>query len=408
MEKYNNSPPPLPPPLPPQLSQPLKTNMKYLFVIDMQNDFIEHHDQSSNSTNAFKPKLPAANSDKDFLNGVANFISTKGCWDRIYVSQDYHPERKENIGSDIHCSFDAFPEHCMQGDRGVEIHPIIKDTLDTIPCKVDVYKGFHKDYESYAAFPDPKFVGSQNFNKKLPFRAQKLAKKSGTQKCKDDQTYTGSYIDSTLNIDKPNQTFQLKFEGIKYYYNKQNLSKHQNTVIDVIGLCTDFCAANTAINLKQSCPECTVNFYLKHTRPIGYKISIKSRANLLKSKIEISPEETETANMNNRIAVYCCIMAAYGVNVFYGSTTDKVIFEKIPDNNKLTIRNMLKFINSTECDRGDYVIDDIDKKNFKRVEDIIAGKKPIDVSFNDILFDEFKTNKRSQIVLSPIVLLMLI
>jgi len=94
----------------------------------------------------------------DEVVGVIN-----GCVDRfesLLFTQDFHPPG--------HCSFASrypgkkpgdtvsvfygeqalWPDHCVQGTRGAELHP----DLDTSRVELLLRKGFHRDIDSYSAF----------------------------------------------------------------------------------------------------------------------------------------------------------------------------------------------------------------------------------------------------------------
>jgi nicotinamidase/pyrazinamidase len=80
-------------------------------------------------------------------------------WDLIIATQDWHPEG--------HCSFasthetDPFtvpetygdmvwPEHCVAGSRGAELHPDLDQTL----INMIIRKGLDPNVDSYSAFAD--------------------------------------------------------------------------------------------------------------------------------------------------------------------------------------------------------------------------------------------------------------
>ena len=145
-------------------------NENVLFVIDMQNDFIADREcfELANYVYNFTPDitsnlkdykqkppvLAAYATDLQYVKNVADFISSSN-WTYIYASHDFHP--------DNHCSFKAFPKHCVQGTIGWLPHPLIHGALSDIEKKqtqprgevVPTYKGFDKTCDSYAAYHDP-------------------------------------------------------------------------------------------------------------------------------------------------------------------------------------------------------------------------------------------------------------
>lgn len=113
-------------------------NMKQrecLIIVDMQYDFLPGG------------ALGIEGSDQ-MINYIVNqAMITKGRGGIVIATRDYHPPD--------HISFDEYPEykdrswpvHCVQGTKGVKIHPKIRKVADFI-----VSKGYDAEYEAYSAF----------------------------------------------------------------------------------------------------------------------------------------------------------------------------------------------------------------------------------------------------------------
>jgi nicotinamidase/pyrazinamidase len=115
-----------------------------LVVVDLQNDFC--------------PGGALAVADGDSVIPIILRIAAQ--FEHILLTQDWHPPG--------HCSFASsypgkkpfevariaggeqqlWPDHCVQGTRGAELHPALK--LDRV--ELILRKGFRRDVDSYSAF----------------------------------------------------------------------------------------------------------------------------------------------------------------------------------------------------------------------------------------------------------------
>ncbi len=120
------------------------TRRDALIVVDVQNDFC--------------PGGALAVPDGDAVIPVIHRIAER--FEHVLLTQDWHPKG--------HCSFTSsyagkkpgdrvrvggeeqrlWPDHCVQGTRGAEIHPDLK--LER--AQLILRKGFRKDVDSYSAF----------------------------------------------------------------------------------------------------------------------------------------------------------------------------------------------------------------------------------------------------------------
>lgn len=106
---------------------------KVLFVVDVQNDFME----------GGALEVPNANEVIPFINKLLASDEYEG----IYFSQDWHPKD--------HCSFKEnggiWPPHCIRFTNGAKIHKGIVISIAKAEDIKFIYKGENKDIEEYSA-----------------------------------------------------------------------------------------------------------------------------------------------------------------------------------------------------------------------------------------------------------------
>ena len=108
---------------------------KVLFIIDVQNDFMD------------LGRLGVEGSKKK-MDSLAKYIfETKGQYDAYFASVDWHPSS--------HCSFSEnggmWPVHCRQYSEGAAIYQPILDAIDNIHADLHVFKkGTNEDREEYS------------------------------------------------------------------------------------------------------------------------------------------------------------------------------------------------------------------------------------------------------------------
>lgn len=101
---------------------------KALLIIDMLNDFSKGGSLEVAGT-------------PDIVAGI-NALQESPEYDVIVLVQDWHPEG--------HCSFQIWPEHCVQGTHGADFVP----GLNTNKASVIIRKGVTLGVDSYSAFRD--------------------------------------------------------------------------------------------------------------------------------------------------------------------------------------------------------------------------------------------------------------
>lgn len=104
-----------------------------LLIIDVQNDFTP-------------PDGALAVPEGDRVISRINELAASGRFDLVIATRDWHPPD--------HSSFEAqggqWPEHCVQGTQGAELHPALeRDHIDAV-----IDKGESPDTDGYSAFEE--------------------------------------------------------------------------------------------------------------------------------------------------------------------------------------------------------------------------------------------------------------
>lgn len=116
-----------------------------LIIVDVQNDFC--------------PGGSLAVSDGEKIIPGVNTLSADNRFSLIVATQDWHSaghlsfasSHGKPVLSTIPVSYGdqmLWPDHCVQGTRGAEFHPL----LDTRKVQVVLRKGFRKEIDSYSGF----------------------------------------------------------------------------------------------------------------------------------------------------------------------------------------------------------------------------------------------------------------
>jgi nicotinamidase/pyrazinamidase len=177
-----------------------------LLVIDVQNDFCAGGSLAVPDGNAVVP--------------VINALMSRGKYDQVVFSQDWHPADHGSFASQ-HPGKKPFemgklggqpqvmwPDHCVQGTKGAEFHPdLLKSFVNFIQ-----QKGTDKTADSYSAFRD-------NNSKVLT--------------------------------------------GLAAYLKKQGIEE-----LDVCGLATDYCVVLSALDARGLLPGLKVSFIEDASRGI--------------------------------------------------------------------------------------------------------------------------------------------
>jgi len=120
---------------------------KALVLVDLQNDFI--------------PGGSLAVREGDQVIPVANNVQKKK-WELIVATQDWHPKDHGSFASNHRGKHPGdtielgglpqvlWPDHCVQGSRGAEFHPVLDRSRITKVFR----KGTDKEIDSYSTFFD--------------------------------------------------------------------------------------------------------------------------------------------------------------------------------------------------------------------------------------------------------------
>jgi nicotinamidase-related amidase len=235
-----------------------------LWVIDMQNDFIDLQVdglKGPSSTGAF-----SVSEGKTVIDGLVEFMNAnKDKFNKIIFTRDWHPED--------HCSFSkeqigTFPPHCIWNSIGAAFNETIKTqisinkkdnkfidfTCNGVPVDI-LFKGYHKETDS--------FSGVSWTDDKYPFKNRQLTTCCQTLDCKNNtggRKLKPEYIASSL------ETELGEYEETWVEDSYELPKPIEDGQIYVVGLAGEFCVKDTAIMLKNSFPEKTVNVVQDLTR----------------------------------------------------------------------------------------------------------------------------------------------
>ena len=120
---------------------------KALIVVDVQNDFCEGGALAVPKANEIIPYV--------------NLLMEDSTYDEIILTQDWHPANHKSfasnngkkVGESIEINgYSQFmwPDHCVQGTKGAEIHKDIKQNK----ISAIIRKGMNPEVDSYSAFFD--------------------------------------------------------------------------------------------------------------------------------------------------------------------------------------------------------------------------------------------------------------
>lgn len=221
---------------------------RHLYVIDMQNDFVDRAMPMGSEQLTGPPFGEDGRNIGEFAVGqgkvmipdlIAYIKAAKKTHKSIVLSRDYHP-------SD-HCSFGSnggyFPVHCLQNSLGAEFISelnALKEELTSAggATTTVIFKGFNKNVDSFSAAP---FYANQT--------SSGPGCKCNSRSCSSDTI--GGY---TITGDAWARQTVVAVSSVDIF----NLNPDDGDVIEVCGLAGDYCVRDTAIALKKNHPKCTV------------------------------------------------------------------------------------------------------------------------------------------------------
>jgi nicotinamidase-related amidase len=243
-----------------------------LYVIDMQNDFIDRNVEVDSGVEGLKgPPLDkgknigafAVNNGSKLINELIAFLNlNKDRFDKIIFTRDFHDEN--------HCSFytrenGPFPPHCVIGTVGSglvkEIKDWINDSNSIIKDKIEIlFKGMHPEQDSFGAveYADKHISKRQVGNCKKTKQSNVNNVNNVNSSC---SIFTGCKKIRFPKTYNPTDDFVFKNESkeniCKYFepYNIFQLTGNNIANIYVCGLAGDFCVRDTALNFSDNNPE---------------------------------------------------------------------------------------------------------------------------------------------------------
>jgi nicotinamidase/pyrazinamidase len=103
---------------------------KALIIVDLNNDFM--------------PGGALAVKEADQVIAIINDLAQNDIYDFVVATQDWHPAN--------HSSFQTWPQHCVAGTPGAELHPL----FDTSNVHALFRKGYDPEIDSYSGFYNEK------------------------------------------------------------------------------------------------------------------------------------------------------------------------------------------------------------------------------------------------------------
>ena len=249
-----------------KLDSTLIKNGSVLWVIDMQNDFIDS--VVSGLKGPFGIGAFAVAESNLIIEKMVSFINeNKYKFSKIIFTRDWH--------NPTHCSFSEdednfeygegdgkYPSHCVYNDIGAAFNPIVKSTIESLISedgdKIDIlFKGYHTDTDSYSALQwpemdDPMYIFKMRQLKegtKSCCQLVNCANKTGGKKLK--YQYINKQLDTEV-FEAADITVDTQFINTKYFEDVYNIPEPtENGEVYVIGLAGEFCVKDTAINLSK-------------------------------------------------------------------------------------------------------------------------------------------------------------
>jgi nicotinamidase-related amidase len=233
------------------LKQTPPGDTRYLYVIDMQNDFIDrnYNDNGKDTFGKF-----AVGDGVQVIKPIIDLVTAAlkdERYKQIIFSRDFHPAN--------HCSFGGpppdggnFPAHCVAGTPGTLIVKELTDlTIWENPKTTVVFKGMVQNVDSFSA---------------VPYDSKQRSSGPGCKGCGADgagcaNAGTGAYTLNGTTTDALNYNTALGEASTKNSltgFAPFTPTFPEGSIIEVCGLAGDYCVRDTAIALRTKYPGCTV------------------------------------------------------------------------------------------------------------------------------------------------------
>jgi nicotinamidase-related amidase len=264
------------------LKKPVDTAVKKyaLFVIDMQNDFIDRpYERVYNGSTPQPDELNfvdnlTKNGNFDVAQGATMIIPLLEKLEKaindinckyIIFSRDYHPVGHASffyMNKDINMSNETykglpsgrFPAHCVQQHNGSrlieEIEKFITKYKNSLKIKV-IFKGIHQTVDSFTAVPMDKIDHiASNYQAKSETLCKPCA--DPTQRCCSSMT-GGFYLPGKNAEDAMNYMDRMYHSNAHQvtYDNKLFIDLNSVSKIEVCGLAGDYCVRDTIVALAK-------------------------------------------------------------------------------------------------------------------------------------------------------------
>lgn len=247
--------------------QDLENKNNILYVIDMQNDFIDRPIKPNNDgeelTGPNLGKGPigafAVNNGSTLINELIKFLDlNKDRFNKIIFTRDFHDK--------YHCSFftqtnGPFPPHCVIGTVGSGLVKEIKDWINVNnKDKIEIlFKGMHPKQDSFGAVE----YSEKHISKRQVGECTKKKTKQGNGNNVNSSCsiFTGckKLKENDISRSMEDNLFkgQLWSEICENFvdYNIENNILNDDTNIYVCGLAGDFCVRDTALNFSDKIKE---------------------------------------------------------------------------------------------------------------------------------------------------------
>jgi nicotinamidase-related amidase len=269
---------------------------RVLYVIDMQNDFIDEpspeltgvpvidedgnilgHIGAFSVNNGGKILLNGINGEPGLIAFLDNNINN---FEKIIFSRDLHDPN--------HCSFGTvggtFPPHCVIGTYGSGFHPALNKWLsqkkELFGKKIDIiFKGMHPNKDSFGA---EAYAGDIGNKRQIGNKCcgSTMFDSKHSESC-SESIDTGSYILSSDSKIDPlgNDMGGTTWEKIKSNFVKYDAPKAGEYY--VCGLAGDFCVRDTALNLKDNHNKSSVYVLHDFTRNAFVPLSVPLMSSVL-------------------------------------------------------------------------------------------------------------------------------
>jgi nicotinamidase-related amidase len=227
---------------------------RYLYVIDMQNDFIDRNYSDGMG------KFPVGEG-TSVIPDIVKYIKPD-IYTEIIFSRDYHPSEHCSFGIDSDVPLDtkgSFPRHCVQGTEGAQLINEIKDGFNNGWKDLDnvkvIFKGIKSTADSFSAMPFKKArqVSSGPFCSGCTDEVACSNVTGGWYLTKDGSTYANETWDYNGAITYNETVTANGYTPVKYTPNFPD-----GSVIEVCGLAGDYCVRDTAIALGNTYPNCRI------------------------------------------------------------------------------------------------------------------------------------------------------